>query len=108
MAYVSDLIDWIVIVLNGMSIIVLLLGIARGTVQFIKNELTVAAPQQIKLIKNQLGTYVLLSLEILIAADIIETILDPSLEDIFILATIVIIRTIISYFLGKEIESTPS
>ncbi|MCM2139754.1 DUF1622 domain-containing protein [Vagococcus fluvialis] len=53
-----------------------------------------------------LGSYVLLSLEVLIASDIIETILNPSIEDILILAGVVVIRTAISYFLGKEMEST--
>ncbi|RCX14205.1 uncharacterized protein DUF1622 [Vagococcus fluvialis] len=56
--------------------------------------------------KMYLGSYVLLSLEVLIASDIIETILNPSIEDILILAGVVVIRTAISYFLGKEMEST--
>ena len=55
--------------------------------------------------KMYLGSYVLLSLEVLIASDIIETILNPSIEDILILAGVVVIRTAISYFLGKEMES---
>lgn len=42
----------------------------------------------------------------LIASDIIETILNPSTQDIIILGGIVVIRTAISYFLGKEIEQT--
>ena len=41
-------------------------------------------------------------LEFLIAADIIHTIVKPTLEELAILGSIVIIRTIISYFLGKE------
>jgi uncharacterized membrane protein len=57
-------------------------------------------------VKMYLGSYVLLSLEVLIASDIIETILNPSIEDILILAGVVVIRTAISYFLGKEMEST--
>lgn len=56
--------------------------------------------------KMYLGSYVLLSLEVLIASDIIETILNPPIEDILILAGVVVIRTAISYFLGKEMEST--
>ncbi|MEA5004091.1 MAG: DUF1622 domain-containing protein, partial [Christensenella sp.] len=55
--------------------------------------------------KNGLSGYVLLSLEILIVADIIETIVKPTLEDIVRLAAIVAIRTVISYFLNKEIHA---
>lgn len=54
--------------------------------------------------KNALGTYVLLSLEILIAADIIDSIAKPTWEDIIRLGAIVAIRTVISYFLNKEIQ----
>jgi len=57
-------------------------------------------------IKNQLASYILLSLEILIAADIIETIVSPTLTDIALLAATVIIRTVISYFLNKEIKES--
>jgi len=51
-----------------------------------------------------LGTYLLLGLEFLIAADIIRTILQPSFEEVAILGAIVTIRTVISYFLDREIE----
>jgi uncharacterized membrane protein len=40
----------------------------------------------------------------LIAADIVESIIKPTFEDIGKLAALVVIRTVISYFLGKEID----
>lgn len=58
------------------------------------------------LLKNYMGTYILFGLEILIAADIIETIMNPTMEEIVFLAAVVVIRTVISYFLGKEMENT--
>jgi len=54
------------------------------------------------ILRHQFGSYLLLGLEFLIAADIILTITYPSLEEIGILASIVVIRTVISYFLDKE------
>lgn len=55
-------------------------------------------------LRHQFATYLLLALEFLIAADIIATVIHPTFEEIAILASIVIIRTVISYFLEKEIE----
>lgn len=55
--------------------------------------------------KVDLGSNVLLGLEILIVADILKTIINPSLTDIVVLGSIVIIRTVISVFLNKEIET---
>lgn len=56
--------------------------------------------------KTELGGFLLLGLEILIVADIIGTIIHPTLDDIIRLAAIVAIRTVISFFLNKEIKGT--
>lgn len=56
--------------------------------------------------KNRLGGYILLALEVLIVADIIDSIAKPTFEDILRLAAIVAIRTVISYFLNKEIRDS--
>ena len=53
-------------------------------------------------LRHQFGSYLLLGLEFLIAADVILTITYPTLEEIAILASIVVIRTVISFFLDKE------
>lgn len=54
------------------------------------------------ILRHRFGSYLLLGLEFLIAADIILTITHPTLEEIAILASIVGIRTIISHFLDRE------
>lgn len=56
-------------------------------------------------LRHQLGSYLLLGLEFLIAADIIRTITHPTLIDMVVLAGIVVIRTVISFFLDREIAS---
>ena len=55
-------------------------------------------------VRHQIASYLLLALEFLIAADIIATEIHPTFEEIAILASIVAIRTVISYFLEKEIS----
>lgn len=55
-------------------------------------------------VHHKFATYLLLALEFLIAADIIATVIHPTIEQIAILASIVVIRTVISYFLEKEIR----
>lgn len=54
-------------------------------------------------IRQRFGAFILLGLEFFIAADIIKTIMKPTLLDVAILGAIVIIRTLISYFLNKEL-----
>ncbi len=60
-------------------------------------------------IRHIVASYLLLGLEFLIAGDIIGTIAAPSLEEVALLGGLVLIRTVISFFLGREIrESRPA
>jgi len=51
-----------------------------------------------------LGRYLALGLEFQLASDILSTAVSPTIAEIQILAAIVIIRTVLNYFLSKEIE----
>ncbi len=116
MAHLSDLImdfmspvfHLIVAGLNLLSILVLIWGVVISGYDFIKTECTqpdhVRAARHNNFIRNFLGSYILLSLEILIAADIIESIVNPTFDDILRLAAVVVIRTVISFFLHREIQ----
>ena len=55
-------------------------------------------------IRCRLGTYLLMGLEFMIASDIIHSFISRSPDDLIFLGLIVLIRTAIGYFLGKEIE----
>jgi len=56
-------------------------------------------------IRRDIGRSILLGLEVLIIADIVQTItVDPSLESAFILALIVVVRTFLSFSLEVELE----
>ncbi|MBO1299631.1 MULTISPECIES: DUF1622 domain-containing protein [unclassified Enterococcus] len=101
------LLEWLIAVLNVFSILVLLVGIF-----LVLKNLMMERP----LIKDYatrnrrnaearklLASYILLSLEVLVVADIIESVIKPTWTDILKLALIIIIRTIISYFLNLEI-----
>ncbi|WP_024613848.1 DUF1622 domain-containing protein [Clostridium sp. Ade.TY] len=106
----KEILETLTFILNCCSILIIVWGVLLAFVAFIKLELTkkdrLNKVKKITTIKNYLGTYILLGLEILICADIIESILNPSIQDILVLASIVIIRTVISYFLNKELESS--
>ncbi len=105
----AEIIEYIVDALNAFSVIILLVGVIKAAWDFIRNEFSredrFTIANKNNGIKIYLGAYILLSLEVLIASDIIETIMNPSIDDMLILGGIVVIRTVISYFLGKEIEA---
>ncbi|MGL5346896.1 MAG: DUF1622 domain-containing protein [Peptostreptococcaceae bacterium] len=105
----EQILKYLIYVLYFLAITIIVYGIIVQYIGFLKSEFKSKnrklATNSIMILRNFLGTYILFSLEILIGADIIESILDPSVNHILSLAALVIIRTIISYFLNKEIES---
>lgn len=58
----------------------------------------------IRKLRAAFGTYLLLGLEFLIASDILKTVLEPTLNELAILGGIVVLRTVLSVFLNKEIK----
>ena len=57
-------------------------------------------------LRRDLAYYLLVGLEFLVAADILETIATPNLEHLAVLAGIVVIRTVISATLTWELRSS--
>lgn len=55
-------------------------------------------------IRMEFGQRIVLAIEFLIAADLIESILNPTLEELMRLGVIVLIRTVLSYFLTQEVD----
>jgi uncharacterized membrane protein len=51
-----------------------------------------------------LGRWLTLSLELTLAADIVGTIVAPSWDEIGKLGAIIVLRTFLNYFLGKEMD----
>lgn len=98
-------IDTFAIFVGLIGIGIILTGVLRGFFDFIGVELETGKKHiSHNAIRYRLGVYLLLGLEFLVAADIIETIFKPSLEQLTLLGGIVVIRTFLNYFLNQELE----
>jgi uncharacterized membrane protein len=90
------------------GILIVIWGVILTIVEFVRLEFMRARGSFIckkrEYIRHHLGQYLLLGLEFLIAADIIHTIFKPDLQSLIILGAIVGIRTVISYFLNRELK----
>ena len=56
-------------------------------------------------IRLYFGQYLVLGLEFQLGADILATAVAPTFEEVQLLAAIVVIRTVLNYFLQKELQS---
>lgn len=100
--------DWLMMILNLASIIILVVGVFLVLKMLfdwrtLKKDYGQRNSRNAE-IRKLLASYILLSLEVLVVADIIESVIKPTWTDILKLALIILIRTIISYFLNLEIE----
>ena len=99
----GEVLHFAAIVVGAIGVLIIMLGVARGAALFVRSELTGSKPMDRNRLRMDLGYYLLLGLEFLLAADIIETLLAPDFEHIAILGVIVVIRTVISVSLNWEL-----
>jgi len=103
--------EWVVLSINAITVLVLVWGVLCGVRQFIRFELTRATGEdwahQRDSIRKLVGFYLLFGLELLIAADVIETMIRPTLEQVAILAGVSMIRIATGFALGREISELP-
>jgi len=92
-----------------LGVLVIVFGVASGLLRFLRSEVLavrgVNVDDERKRLRHLLGYYLLLGLEFLIAADIIDTLMKPSVQDLIVLGAIIVIRTVISYSLNAELKS---
>jgi uncharacterized membrane protein len=93
-------------VLNIIGALITIWGIIISLFEFLKKEIANRAQvvQLNETIRLKLGSYLVLALEFFIAGDIVKTVITPSWESLGILGAIVVIRTILSYFLTKDLK----
>jgi uncharacterized membrane protein len=101
----NETMDDVAKVFEAVGVAVLVVGFTMGFVQagvaFVRGERSTIY----RTLRGFVGRTILLSLEILVAADLIRTVaVDPSLENVVSLGVVVLIRTILSFSLDIEIE----
>ena len=108
----SGLQHWIEWTIEGLSFwieiaaaILLLIGAARFLWVAVVTAVTRRdhLSRALQAARLRLGAYILAGLEFLIVADILFTIVHREFQDLINLAIIAAVRTVISYFLGKEL-----
>lgn len=105
----QTVIDYITLGIGSVAGLIVVYGVVWGFVEFLQVEWRRFRDREAKAaafekIRYDIGFHLLLGLEFLIAADIIRSVTRPTLEELAILGGIVAIRTVLSYFLKREIS----
>ena len=108
MGPITSILEIIDKVIDLIGITILLWGFSKGLIYFVTIEIRKLrgddCSRDTSRLRISFGTYILIALEFMIASDIINSLLHPEMENLYILGMIVVLRTGIGYFLGREIS----
>lgn len=92
-------------ILEATGVAIIALGIAFALVRYMVSGLQAKNQKTYRQLRHDLGKVILLGLEVLVAADIIATVVtEATLEKVLTLGLIVLIRTLLSLSLQVELE----
>jgi len=107
----SDLINGVALVIALAGMMIVIWGAVLTVVEILKMERRYIRGEKVirkrNALRHSLGTYLLLGLEFLVAADIVRTVIHPTIQEVAVLGAIVLIRTVIAFALDKEMAEAP-
>ena len=104
----SDVMESVARGVEVIGVAILVLGSLAAFVPYIRAAAAGQGRSAYRPLRNDLGRAILLGLEILIVADIVQTItVDLTLLNATTLGVIVLVRTFLSFSLEIELEGTP-
>lgn len=101
----NELIRYSTIALESAGVAVIMIGAVLATIIFFSRVRRSGLDATYRSYRADLGRAILIGLELLIAADILNSlVIDPTLNGLAVLASIVLIRTFLSFSLEVEIN----
>ncbi len=108
MEQVKAVLETIAVAVDLVAIAILLVGALKFVVHYLGLEIKrlggLECVDGIRNLRLGLGSYILLSLEFMIVSDVIRSGLSRNVDDFFLLGLVVIIRTVLTLFLARELN----
>lgn len=107
MEIVNSVVRVVTIAISAVGALVVVWGVLQAMAGFVSLKVAPRGERPVlesETVRQKLGDHLLLGLEIFIAADIISSVVSPTWDKVGILAAIVGIRTVLSYFLRMELR----
>lgn len=106
MEFIEHMLHVAVEVIDLIGVTILIYGFGKVFIRYVYVEFKSSKYthlRKLQTLRSQLGIYILLALDFLIAADIVLTVTHLNQDQLISLAVLIGIRTAIGYFLSKEI-----
>lgn len=111
MEIIRNIVSKVAEVIDLIGVVILIFGFSKILFKYLQTEFKNILHTPIRLLQKircELGIYILLALDFLIASDIIHTIAELSQERLIELSVMILLRTAIGFFLGKEVNEIES
>jgi len=112
MERVTTILEMIAVAIDLVGIAILVYAALRFVVHFLGFEIKrlrgLECVEGIRDMRLQLGSYILLSLEFIIISDVILTAISRNVDDLLALGLLILIRVVLSFFLGRELNEVKS
>lgn len=97
--------EYVALFVNILAIAAIAIGAVMGAIGLFRLLLFKGTEEQLRPVWLSFGRWLVAGLTFQLAADIVETTLAPTWEDIGKLAAIAVIRTFLNYFLIRDMDS---
>jgi uncharacterized membrane protein len=90
---------------EGIGVAVILIGVMVALIRYAAHPRSLERNRAYDRLRRELGRAIIIGLEFLVAAEVVRTVvIERTLENIVVLAVIVLIRTLLSFALFVEVE----
>ena len=101
--------SWLILLIELFGALILLIGLARFIAAYVGSELAgptgVERHSRANVGRILLARYILMALEVFIVADLLMILLSMSMQNLLFLGLLVLIRSVISWFLEHELKA---
>ncbi|MCC5986926.1 MAG: DUF1622 domain-containing protein [Pararhodobacter sp.] len=105
----ADALAWVILAIELFGALILFVGLGRFVLAYVGSELAGGSgPERhsrANLGRILLARYILMALEVFIVADLLMILLSMSMQNLLFLGLLVLIRSVVSYFLEHELKA---
>jgi len=104
---INEIVEWIALTIDFVASAIMVWAFVVSVYGFLIASVGGEPRERIRrlqVVRCGLGVKLVFALELLIISDLLETILSRTMDDLLYLAALVLIRTIVGYFLNREIQ----
>ena len=106
---IESILEWLAFVIDIVGALVMAWAFVTSVFGLLKGSIVGGDAhsriRNMQVVRCDLGVKLVFALELMIISDLLRTLISRSIDDMILLGGLVVIRTVIGYFLNKEIQA---